>query len=244
VSPALRPAGPDGAAGLADLCARLVRLDRAALVRLRMVPGEAAAEAWAWTPLDVLVRRRVPAGLVGAPDLTVLAAELLDALRGPDGPARPPADVALPARRDEQWRGALPPADLGDVLERVPAAVGARLVHAAGEALRTATAAGVDARRAGEALLDQEVLTVEPAERAGGAAGGAGTGGAVGTVGTGGTVGVPLRALLALARTGALPPPDDRATLEVSASPAWGRVSAPRGEAYYRRSPGLLLRPR
>src|SRR5262249_25470195 len=72
--------------------ARLVRLDPAALVRLRPAgDGAVAAVAlWARLPFEVMVTRWVRASL--AEDVTVRASDLLRALDG-----------ELPSRRDSQW---------------------------------------------------------------------------------------------------------------------------------------------
>ncbi|MEV1145759.1 hypothetical protein AB0I76_19075, partial [Micromonospora sp. NPDC049799] len=103
------PAGPvavpagHGLVGVADagaFLARLVRLDRAAVVRLRpgATPGRTAL--WARLPWGVLVVRTVAGE--GPGDATVAAGDLLAELAA-GGPGLPP-------RHDAQWRWPLPPA--------------------------------------------------------------------------------------------------------------------------------------
>ncbi|MDM4720407.1 hypothetical protein QTQ03_12780 [Micromonospora sp. WMMA1363] len=153
-------AGPGhGLAGVADagaFLARLVRLDRAALVRLRPagVPGRTAL--WARLPWGALVVRTVAGADPG--DVTVAAGELLAELTT-DG-------RALPARRDAQWRWPLPPAASRRV-ETLPAAEVRRVAEAAAVALRDASTRGVAGRPVGEralrdALLDHVPVVVTP----------------------------------------------------------------------------------
>ncbi|PWU43624.1 hypothetical protein DLJ46_30420, partial [Micromonospora globispora] len=91
-----------GLVGVADagaFLARLVRLDPAAVVRLRPVPGAGRTALWARLPWGVLVVRTVAGEAPG--DVTVAAAELLAELEADGG--------ALPRRRDDRWRWPLPP---------------------------------------------------------------------------------------------------------------------------------------
>jgi hypothetical protein len=94
------PAAADRAA-LADVVGRVVRLDPAAVVRLRAV--EEGVGLWAGTPFDVLVAAGVP-GSVTPADVTVMASDLLAALSVVDAP-----DVDPGAAVDDRWRGDLPP---------------------------------------------------------------------------------------------------------------------------------------
>ncbi len=146
---------PHGLSGVADagaFLARLTRLDAGAPVRLRRCGTRTAL--WARLPWEVLVTREV-AGAAPA-DATVSAAELLTRLA--DG------DPALPARRDAQWRWALPPAG-PTAVESVTVAELARLAAAAAGTLREAVAQGVGGRAVGQralrdALLDHVALEV------------------------------------------------------------------------------------
>jgi hypothetical protein len=209
--------------------ARMIRLDPAALVRVRCSGGRVAL--WGWLPLEVLVTRVVRGD--GPGDATVGAADLLAALAEPtvgavDGLAAlaepaagglaAPAEstVAMPGRRDEQWRGALPPAAV-DELDAVPAEVIQRLLVAGERTFREAST-GADPRAVGDALLDHETVTVS----------------------AGGTsAAVPLRLLLGLARMGFLG--DDPVRIGVAGG--WVRAAASYGAAYRRRAKLTLLSP-
>jgi hypothetical protein len=155
VSGLVHPASvPDAGAFLV----RLVRLDPAALVRLR--PGGGGGVAmWARLPWEVLVTRTVR-GDVDA-DATVRARDLLGVLTGA---ARP---QALPARHDAAWRWALPPGP-GEVVERLPATEVRRIGAAAATTVRTAATQGIGGRPVGsrvlrDALLDHVPIVVEVA---------------------------------------------------------------------------------
>jgi hypothetical protein len=93
---------PDAAdrAALGDVVARVVRLDPAAVVRLRDAGGRVAV--WAATPFEVLVAATAPGGVAPA-DVTVVASDLLAALTVVDAPATDPG-----AAVDDRWRGDLP----------------------------------------------------------------------------------------------------------------------------------------
>lgn len=188
---------------------RVVRLDLHATVRLRQAgPG---VQLWSWLPMDVLVTRHVAAHIDVA-DLAVSAADLLGRLDTDN------AAVALPPRRDEQWRGALPAVAGWHRVEAVPSADLMALVEAGAAAFRAAAMAA-DPGRVAEALLDHESLTVsDPAT----------------------TVAVPMRVLQALARMGFLRPDGD---VVVAVRTAWMRCDAAYGSAYRRRGGGLSLFP-
>jgi hypothetical protein len=229
----LRLDRPAEGADLAAFLGRVAQLERSALVRLRTT-GQSTT-GYVRLPFGVLVSRSALVQEAPA-DVTVAAAALLAALEaaGPDGL------VGLPARRDADWRGQLPPAGGWQLLDTVPAAVVARLVHAGAEAVRSAGAGGA----ASESLLDQETLTV---------------------AGGGQTAGLPLRVLSAAWRMGFLgdvsaprPPVTDveppaaggegaaapGPQVAVSVSGGWVRLAAPYGSAYHRVASGLVLRPR
>ncbi|MGN9812643.1 hypothetical protein ACTMSW_25235 [Micromonospora sp. BQ11] len=148
-----------GLAGVADagaFLARLVRLEPAAVVRLR--PGATAGRTalWARLPWGVLVVRTVAGDAPG--DVTVAAGDLLAELAA-GGPGLPP-------RRDAQWRWPLPPAASRPV-ESLPVAQLRRIAVAAAGALRDATAHGVAGRAVGQravrdALLDHVPVVVTP----------------------------------------------------------------------------------
>ena len=87
-------------AALADVVGRVVRLDPAAVVRLRDTGGGVAL--WAGTPFDVLVAARTR-GSVEPRDVTVTGSDLLAALSVVDAPEVDPG-----AAVDGRWRGDLP----------------------------------------------------------------------------------------------------------------------------------------
>ncbi len=208
-----------GLTGVADagaFLARLVRLDRAAPVRLRSAGARTAL--WASLPWGVLVTREVAGP--GPGDVTVAAADLLAALsEGRD---------ALPARRDADWRWPLPPPG-ATVVETVAAAELNRLAAAAAGTLREVSAGGLAGRAVGQrvvrdALLDHVALVVTPA--------------------TGGPVEVSQRVVQAVLRMGFLGPagvdgPDPR----VCTSGQWVGISAPYGVAWLQRVKELTVMP-
>jgi hypothetical protein len=126
---------------------RLVRLEPAAIVRLRPVePGRVAL--WAQVPWGVLVTRTVDGRLDG--DRTAAARALLA------GEQDPPV-------LDAQWRIPLPPAG-GRVVETLPGSVVQRAALAAAQALRDVEAGGLHGRAVGQrivrdALLDHIVIS-------------------------------------------------------------------------------------
>jgi hypothetical protein len=130
---------------------RLVRLDPAALVRLRSADA-GTVTVWGRVPWQVLVSRTVP---VSSPapstvDIAVPAADLLDGLA-----ADPPR---LPAARDAQWRWTLP-GSAGRAIESVPAADLVRLGAAAAATLRSGTGR-VGQRMLRDALLEHVAIEV------------------------------------------------------------------------------------
>lgn len=191
------------AADAGAFLARLVRLDPTILVRLR--PAGERIALWARLPFDVLVTRAV-AGEPGD-DATVRADELLAAL--PGGP--------LPARRDTQWRGALPPPP-GPSVESVPADVLRRLADAAGRTVRESAGRGIGERMVRDVVLDHAAITLRvgdpPRE-----------------------IPVPTRLVTALARMGFLA----REPVRFGTVGSWLVAHATFGSAWYRKAQGLRL---
>jgi hypothetical protein len=150
-----RPSGggdwlhPASVADAGAFLARLVRLDPAALVRLRPA-GDGAVALWARLPFAVLVTRTVRAHLTE--DVTVRAADLLANL---DAGCR-----RSPTRHDAAWRWPVPSGP-GRVVERLPAAEVRRLGAAAGNTLREA-AGGLRGRAVGERVLRDALLDHVP----------------------------------------------------------------------------------
>jgi hypothetical protein len=208
----LRLATATETADLTSFLGRLVALDPAAVVRLRS--AAARVTAYARLPFGVLVSRTV-AGDADPVDVTLGAGELLTALeRGSD-----PDAVAWPARRDMDWRAALPPVDGWVRLDSVPGDVVLKLVRAGRDALRAVPAGSAAA--AGESLLDHESLTV---------------------TGAGRSAVLPLRVLGSLTRMGFLR--DGGEPVVVSVAAGWTRLAGAYGSAYQRTAPGLALSPR
>jgi hypothetical protein len=137
--------GP-GSLDAGPFLARLVRIDRAALVRLRPVEADRLA-LWARLPWGVLVTRTVPGS---SADRTYAAADLLAGLSA--------GSERWPAPRDAQWHWPLPGRPVVTV-EEVPAAH----VRELGTAAERTVRAGLS--RAGErvvrdAVLDHVAITV------------------------------------------------------------------------------------
>lgn len=145
---ALRIADPDQRRDLAVFAERVLRLDEAAVIRLR-TRADGLVAAWAATGLDVLACR-VVAGTVTPPDFTCAADQLHRGLAGNT------ADVDTGYPMDSAWRAALPP-ETGFVhVDDVPAAVFAELAR---------TGADLAREHGGpqgppSSLLEQDVLEV------------------------------------------------------------------------------------
>lgn len=206
---------PGGRGDLLAFAERAVRLDEAAVVRLRNRKDGLLA-AWVTTGFEVLALRVVP-GSVHPADLTCAADGLIRGLRatGNDGVV----DPGFPM--DSAWRGALPPESGFAHVDDVPAPV-------VGDLARQ----GVDlAREHGSAhgppssLLDQHVLQVS--------GGGA-------TVGVPMRCMLALTAMGFIGDPGGSAGDSD--VIRVRATPVWLRIDARFGSVYRRRGgPGLLL---
>lgn len=211
---------PAGVGDAGAYLARLVRLDAAALVRLRPAGG-GVLELWARLPFGVLVTRRVRARL--AEDVTVRAADLLGALdRGDD---------LLPSRLDAQWRWPVP-AGSGRAVERLPAAEVRRIGAAAESTLREAVAGGVSGRPVGERMLRDALLDHVPV---------------VVSADDGTRVEVPQRLVQAVLRMGFVGPPTVSGAVtggevEVRVVPGWIGLAGAFGTAWYRPGRGLEVR--
>lgn len=222
---------PASVADTGAYLARLLRLDRAALVRLRpsaAVAGTAAGDPdrdaatiglWARLPFEVLVTRQVRGRL--AEDATVLAADLLARLTDPAGEGSD-----LPVRRDADWRWPLPSGP-GTVVERLPASEIERLGAAAESTLRDAVTGGVRGRAVGERVLRDALLDHVPV---------------VVTTDDGTRVEVPQRLVQAVVRMGFLGTAG--ADVGVRLSGDWVALTCVYGSAWYRGSISLhMLRP-
>lgn len=212
------PAVGHGLSGVADagaFLARLVRLDRGAVVRLRPVPDAGRTALWARLPWEVLVVRTVAGSAPG--DVTVAAAELLGELEAEGS--------ALPRRRDDGWRWALPPAT-SRAVEVLPADEVRRVAAAAAGTLREASAHGVAGRAVGQrmvrdALLDHVAVVVTPDDA------------------PDAPVEVSQRLVQGLVRMGFLGPGD----VQVRVAGRWVGLVGPYGATWSRKVAELSLRP-
>ncbi|TCJ93744.1 hypothetical protein [Nocardia alba] len=132
---------------LATFLTRALRLDPAAVVRLRR-RGSSLVSAWVATGFETLAVRTITAEL-GVDDVTVGADSVLAGL----GTGHP---VDLGYSMDSAWRGALPPTDGFAHVEDVPARALVELAERGADVAREHGGAhGPPA-----SLLDQSVLTV------------------------------------------------------------------------------------
>ncbi|TXI43025.1 MAG: hypothetical protein E6Q56_00405 [Mycobacterium sp.] len=140
-------------AGRGDLLAfteRALRLDEAAVIRLR-VRADGLLGAWMATGFDVLAVRVVP-GSIQPADMTCAADALFRGLRGADADGR--VDPGFPM--DSAWRGALPP-EVGFVhVDDVPAPVFGELARQGADLAREHGGA----HGPPVSLMDQQVLEV------------------------------------------------------------------------------------
>lgn len=135
---------------LATFVARAVRLDPAAVIRLRR-RGERYVSAWAATGFEALAVRTVVAGL-GVDDVTAGGDVLLSGLNGPTANGH----IDLGYSMDSAWRTALPPLSGFEHIDDVPART---LVELAERGVELATEHG-SGHGPPVSLLDQTVLTV------------------------------------------------------------------------------------
>ncbi|MEV4630076.1 hypothetical protein AB0J90_27815 [Micromonospora sp. NPDC049523] len=139
-----------GLTGVADagaFLARLIRLDPAAVVRLRSAGPAGRTTLWARLPWTVLVARTVAGA--GPGDVTVSADALLAEL------ARGGTD--LPPRRDADWKWPLP-GSTGQLVETMPGGDVRRIAAAAAGTLRDAADNGVGGRAVGQRVLRDALL--------------------------------------------------------------------------------------
>lgn len=219
----LRLAGAAERADLAAFLGRALRLDEAAVVRLRR-RRDGLLGAWVRTGFEALAVRTVR-GEVDPAD-TCVAADVLRAglVAVPDDVAEAGVDPGW--AMDSAWRGALPPEDGYTHIDDVPARILVDLAQRGVHLTREQGAQGPPT-----SLLEQEVLQVSS--------------------GSGETVGIPMRMVFALGGMGFVPGtgsdgmsvddfPDDE-VVRVRASATWVRLDARYGSVYLRRSGGLGL---
>jgi hypothetical protein len=202
--------------GLATFAERALRLDDAAVIRLRQRPGRLVI-AWVATGFDVLASR-VVGGRINPADLSAGADALATGLRAMDDTGRVDPGFAM----DSAWRGALPP-DTGFVhLDDVPARVVLDLAQR-GSALAKehSSSHGPPA-----SLLDSEVVAVSSGDD---------------SVVIPMRCVFALTAMGFLPQSGADIAADE--IVRVRAMPAWLRIDARFGSVYRRRGdPAVVLR--
>ncbi len=204
---------PRDRADLATFLDRALRLDDAAVVRLRERAG--ATVAWVATGLEVLASR-VVSGRVRPSDLSAGADALVAGLStAADGYV----DPGFPM--DSAWRGGLPPDDGFVHLDDVPARVMLDLAQQGGALAREhGSAHGPPA-----SLLDQEVIAVSAGDF---------------TVGVPMRCVFALTAMGFLPQTGNEVTEDE--IVRVRAHPSWLRIDARFGSVYrHRESTALIL---
>ncbi|MCK0092374.1 hypothetical protein MWU77_16475 [Rhodococcus sp. F64268] len=213
-------AGESDRTDLAAFLTRALRLDEAAVVRLRR-RGDDVLSAWIMTGFDVLAARIVR-GTVHPADLCVAADSLRTALTESLGTAKA---IDPGWAMDSAWRGALPPDEGFAHVDDVPARVLVELAQQGVALTRDAGAQGPPA-----SLLAQEVLEVSGGETV--------VGVPMRMVFALGAMGfVPTTGRDSMAA-------DDIAADEVvrvRASNTWIRLDARYGSVYLRRSGGLGL---
>ncbi|MEO3760353.1 hypothetical protein ABGB19_18980 [Mycobacterium sp. B14F4] len=201
---------------LATFTERALRLDDAAVIRLRRRPGR-LVEAWVATGFDVLASR-VVGGRITPPDLSAGADALAAGLGAMDDTGRVEPGFAM----DSAWRGVLPP-DTGFVhLDDVPARVVLDLAERGTALAREhSSSQGPPA-----SLLDSEVVKVSSGDD---------------SVGVPMRCVFVLTAMGFLPQSGAAV--GDEEIVRVRVLPSWLRIDARFGSVYRRRGdPALVLR--
>ncbi|ULE31849.1 hypothetical protein [Mycobacterium sp. IDR2000157661] len=201
---------------LATFTERALRLDDAAVIRLRQRPGRVIS-AWVATGFDVLASR-VIGGRVNPPDLTAGADALAAGLAAMDGAGRVEPGFTM----DSAWRGALPPESGFVHLDDVPARVLLDLAdRGAVLARQHSSSHGPPA-----SLLDSEVVAVSSGDD---------------SVGIPMRCVFALTAMGFLPASGDAVADDE--IVRVRVVPAWLRVDARFGSVYRRRgAPAVVLR--
>ncbi|TGB45201.1 hypothetical protein [Mycolicibacterium peregrinum] len=199
---------------LATFLDRALRLDDAAVVRLRERSGTRAAVAWVATGLEVLASR-VVTGQVRPSDLSAGADALVTGL---SSAADGYVDPGFPM--DSAWRGGLPPEDGFVHLDDVPARVMLDLARQGGALAREhGSAHGPPA-----SLMDQEVIAVSSGDEA---------------VGVPMRCVFALTAMGFLPQTGN--EVSEEEIVRVRAHPSWLRIDARFGSVYRRRESAALI---
>lgn len=215
---ALRLAGPEDRVDLTAFLTRAVRLDAAAVVRIRR-RGDGLLGVWTQTGFEVLAGR-VVRGTIAPADTCVAAESLRAALvAAPAGPVDPGWSM------DSAWRGALPPEEGYVHVDDIPAKV---LVDLAQRGVALAREHGAQGPPA--SLLAQEVLEVSGADTT--------VGIPMRMVFALGAMGFVPGIGRDAASSAAIDPAE---VVRVRASATWTRLDARFGSVHLRRSGGLGL---
>lgn len=201
-----------GERGLRALLQRALALQDDAYARFQRV-GEHDVDVFVTTPFDCVVSRRVR-GTVSRDGAVVPARRVLEALETSTG--------ALGAAQDQNWPGALPPAQGFVLREEVPIST-ARQLADEGRNLARQFAGPLGPP---VSLLDAVVITVDADDR-------------------GPKLEIPMRAVFTCTSLGLIPgfeaPVEVPRYLRVSSAGRWVRIDAPFGTVYHSKSLSLFV---
>ncbi|WP_070975237.1 hypothetical protein [Corynebacterium sp. MC3] len=201
-----------GERGLRALLQRVLALQDDAYARFQRV-GEHDVDVFVTTPFDCVVSRRVR-GTVSRDGAVVPARRVLEALETSTG--------ALGAAQDQNWPGALPPAQGFVLREEVPIST-ARQLADEGRNLARQFAGPLGPP---VSLLDAVVITVDADDR-------------------GPKLEIPMRAVFTCTSLGLIPgfeaPVEVPRYLRVSSAGRWVRIDAPFGTVYHSKSLSLFV---
>lgn len=204
-----------GQRGLRALLQRALGLQDDAYARFQRV-GEHDVDVFVTTPFDCVASRRVR-GTVSRDGAVVPALRVLEAL---DTATGEPGDLGV--SQDQNWPGALPPAQGFTLREEVPIAT-ARQLADEGRNLARQFAGPLGPP---VSLLDAVVITVDADER-------------------GPKLEIPMRAVFTCTSLGLIPgfevPVEVPRYLRVSSAGRWVRIDAPFGTVYHSKSLSLLV---
>lgn len=201
-----------GERGLRALLQRALALQDDAYARFQRV-GEHDVDVFVTTPFDCVVSRRVR-GTISRDGAVVPARRVLEALETSTG--------ALGAAQDQNWPGALPPAQGFVLREEVPIST-ARQLADEGRNLARQFAGPLGPP---VSLLDAVVITVDADDR-------------------GPKLEIPMRAVFTCTSLGLIPgfeaPVEVPRYLRVSSAGRWVRIDAPFGTVYHSKSLSLFV---
>ena len=201
-----------GERGLRALLQRALALQDDAYARFQRV-GEHDVDVFVTTPFDCVASRRVR-GTVSRDGAVVPARRVLEALETSTG--------ALGAAQDQNWPGALPPAEGFTLREEVPISTARQLADEG----RNLTRQFAGPLGPPVSLLDAVVITVDADDR-------------------GPKLEIPMRAVFTCTSLGLIPgfeaPVEVPRYLRVSSAGRWVRIDAPFGTVYHSKSLSLFV---